>query len=96
MNGRVVYEVAINAIPIIPITLAIDTVFPPSRVPLNIKKAPSNDNKSPITNWIVALFLWVSPFPGIKDPFGVLNATNSANATRIAPIIINTISGFSI
>jgi len=73
-----------------------DTVFPPRILPLNIKKAPINDKESPIKNWIVALFLWVSPFPGIKDPFGVLNATNSANATRMAPIIINTIGGFAI
>jgi len=60
-----------------------DTVFSPRILPLNIKKAPIHDKESPIKNWIVALFLGISPFPGITDPFGVLNATNSANATRI-------------
>ena len=96
MKGKVVYEVAINAIPIIPITLAMDTVFSPSRVPLNIRKAPSNDNKSPIKNWIVALFLWILPLSLLEDPFGLANATNNANPTKRAPMIISTIGKFAI
>ena len=97
MGGKAlrVYEVAINPIPIIPITLAMFTVFSPRILPLNIKKAPINDKESPIKNWIVALFLWISPLPGTKDPFGVLNATNSASSTKIAPIRINTIGGLA-
>ena len=91
-----VYEVAINPIPIIPIILAMDTVFSPRILPLNIKKAPSNDKKSPIKNWIVALFLWILPLSRVEDPFGLANATNSANATKRAPIIISTIGRFAI
>ncbi len=90
------YEVAINPIPIIPIILAMDTVFSPSRVPLNIKKAPSNDNKTPIMNWIVALLLWIFPLPLVEDPFGLANTTNSANPTKRAPMIISTIGRFAI
>mgnify|MGYP000864411684 CR=1 FL=1 len=57
MNGSVVNDVPISNIPTIPIILAMDIVFAPSRVPLNIKKAPIKANDSPIMNWIVNLFL---------------------------------------
>ncbi len=96
MKGKVVYEVAINSIPTIPIILAMDTVFSPSKVPLNIKKAPINDNKSPSKNCIVALFLWIFSLPLSGDPFGLANATNSASATKRAPMMTNTIGRFAI